>query len=132
MYLHYHVNMHLQEQIEEQKREINQLNHKLRNRQQDVGKSMSRYTTHKRLYDRNEQEHQSTTAMKAETITSQRIQKLEQENQTLKTQVEDTRQALQDKEVSPVRFVYVHVQCVWRGTCACTCTSVYPHMYIST
>ena len=110
--------------MEKQKMEINQLKLELSNRQQDARKSKSRYASYTHIYDRNEREHESATSMKTERTTSQRIQKLEEENQTLKYQVENTRRALQEKEVSCV--------CVGGGGYMCMhlCICVYPHMYV--
>ena len=78
--------------MEKQKMEINRL--ELSNRRKDEN-----VISHL-LRKKKELECKYETAVKNERITSQHNQEVEQENHTLKTQVEDTRQALQEEQVS--------------------------------
>ena len=95
MYLHCHVHMwHLQEQLEKQKREINQLKLKLRNRQKDEN------VINRLLHEKSELERKYAIAVKTERTTCQHIKEVGQENETLKTRVEDIRESSQVKHVS--------------------------------
>ena len=115
--------------------EIKQLKFELSNRQKDGRKTKPPDVTYSCfLSEKEDLQRRYATAVKNERIISQHIQKLEQENQTLKTQVEDTRQVLQKEQVGLVCMsacVCVCVRaCVCVGRCACACTCVLMHVYM--